>query len=145
MKTTKTPLKKRKLDAPFKPPATSAVDLTLTDASQQQQDSQTLESCSQKPIKPNGSKLDAIVEESLEEDSDSESLNSAEAQDEMRLEEERMYAFRAEARNWLADHGKAFFHVEFLQFAREQEKKKKKDPLSDITPSTKRTVVSRFK
>lgn len=144
MKLTKgPPRKKAKVEGtPFKPPSKAEV-VEISDASQQQDDSQTLSQ-----IKPNGSKVDAKlsrVDETPSMSLESDSENSADAQDEMRFEEERMYAFRSEAKSWLADHGKAFFHVEFLQFARDQEKKRGKEPLSEQPPPTRRMNVSRFK
>lgn len=145
MKLAKPPRKKAKLDAQFKPPATQAQTIDLSDCSQQQEDSQKI---AETPIKPNGSKIDtklARVDESLSMSLESESENSADAQDEMRFDEERMYAFRQEARAWLADHGKAFFHVEFLQFARDQEKKRGKEATSETAPPTRRINTTRFK
>lgn len=125
MKTTKqVPLsKKRKLDAPFKPP-TSVVDLATS--SQQQDDSQSL-APSPMPIKPHGSKLDALlsIAESDSEDLCEESVeDSFEAQCAMERDDRLMCVFREVAQSWLLDHGKAFFHVEALSFLRDQERKK---------------------
>lgn len=129
MKLSKPPRKKAKVadvNTPFKPPASQkaeVIDLSFTsDCSQQQEDSQTLEA-----IKPNGSKVDSKkkrVDESpsmsLEEDS---SENSADAQDLIMEEDEMIRIFRQECRDWLLDHGKAFFHVDALAFLREQHRK----------------------
>lgn len=143
MKTSKCiPLKKkRKVDQAFKPPA-PAPSLDLTDSSQQQEDSTLL----QTPVKPNGSKLDAILEvaetQSFSDDESTE--NSYEVQEAMLREEDLMRAFREEAQAWLLDHGKAFFHVEALAFLRDQERKKAKADPQPI-PSSSGFLHSRRK
>lgn len=144
---TKPPLKKRKVEEPFKPPAKADVTETVTATQPLPDDSQSpdLSFKSQKPITPNGAKLDARylrVDESQSDDSDTE--NSADAQDDIFLEEQQIRTFREEARRFLLENGQAFFHCEAMAFLRSQEKKKK-EPLSDITPARKATSFARWK
>lgn len=120
MKTSKPQLKKRKLDVAKPAVTVDLVDITNTT------DSQDLSQLTP-TIKPNGSKLDRIVEETESSDEES-SENSADAQDDIAREEACMRLFREEAHAWLLDHGKAFFHVECLQFLREQQRKGKENP-----------------
>lgn len=131
-------LKKRKVDSQFKPPASSQpVDLT-SDASQQQNDSQGLAT---NPVKPNGSKLDKAILESISEEDSSASLDD---QEEFYQHEAMMHDFREQTRCWLGDHGKALFHVEYLAWIRAQEKKES-SALSEVPPTPRRKNAPRWK